>query len=109
MALAGAVAGAVIAAEISGAIMGIIYTVKKMDNDHEERMTDIRNRHDQVMLQLNNERKSEHEKHVELMKLFDIFYLLVSKLGDDIFTAEIDGCKGLPGFSIFIVSSTDLH
>ena len=102
MALVGA---AVIVAEVSGAIIGITHMVKRMNQNHAEKMADMKYKHDELILKLNNERQAAHEKHVEFMGLLQLYYEVVKTLGQEIFGAVCDGCKGLPG--LISLSSLD--
>ena len=46
-----AVAGAtLIIGEVSGAILGIISTIKKMDHEHQQKLTEMNNKHSELML-----------------------------------------------------------
>ena len=91
------VGGMAAVAQIGSAVAGTIILVKKINNEHAQQMAVLSNQHERAMTVLNNQQTSENNRHKEFMGLLAILYESVNKLGNEIFGAECDGCKGLPG------------
>ena len=84
-------------AQIGSAVAGTIVLVKKMTNEHDVQLAVISNQHEQAMFKLNSEGTEETNKHEEFMELLKVLKTTIDLLGKEIFDAECDGCKGLPG------------
>ena len=91
------VGGMIAVAQIGSAVAGTIILVEAINNDHAQKMAVLSNRHEQAMEILNSQQTSENNRHKEFMALVEILYESVNRLGNEIFSAECDGCKGLPG------------
>ena len=95
--MATAVAVGSTAVQIGYAVAKTIICIKKMSNDHDERLTTISNEHKEAMTRLGNETNKENNKHKEFMELMKMLHEVVCILGNEIGNAEYEGCKGLPG------------
>ena len=85
------------ATQIINAVGDVVIAVKKVSNDHEVAMANITNQHKQAMARLNGQQLSEEHRHKEIMALLDGLFKAISTLGREIFEAEGNGYKGLPG------------
>ena len=95
--MAMAFAAGTTAVQIGYAVAKTIICIKKMSNDHDERLTTISNEHEETMTRLSNETNKENNKHEEFMELMKMLHEVVCILGNEICNAEYEGCKGLPG------------
>ena len=84
---------------ISSAIGETIVLLRRMDNEQAESLATMSYEHQQAMAVLNNEQVRENNRHAKFMELLQILKTAVNQLGNDIFNAECEGCKGLPGNS----------
>ena len=91
------VGGLAAIAQVGAAVGEVVTTVRRMNNEHDAQMAVISNQHQHAMAVLNNQQISENNRHKEFMALLGILFQAVSILGKDIFEAEYEGCKGLPG------------
>ena len=91
------VGGMAAVAQIGSAVAGTIVLVKKINNEHAQQMVVLSNQHEQKMAELNKQQTGENNRHKEFMGLLALLYESVNILGNEIFGAEYDGCKGLPG------------
>ena len=82
---------------VSAAIISAYADYQKLSNSHAQQMKSLKYQHDQAMLELQNGRIREDQRHQRLMKLLDILEYFVKNLGTQITEAECEGCKGLPG------------
>lgn len=91
------VGGAMAVAQVSAAVGEVIIGIKRINNEHALQMANISNQHQQAMAVLNNQQVSENNRHKEFMELLATLNKALSILGSEIFGAECEGCKGLPG------------
>ena len=99
------VGGLTAVAQISSAVAGTVVLVNKINNDNAERMAVISAELEHAMGVLTNEQNSENNRHKEFMALLDKLFEAITTLGESIFGAECDGCKGLPGFTNSFIMS----
>ena len=94
------VGGMVAVAQIGTAVAGTIYYVNQINNEHAKKMAILSNQHELKMAELDKQEIGENNRHKEFMALLALLYESVTILGNEVFGAECDGCKGLPGKKI---------